>query len=201
MNTFLAGCKWVLANWKGVLIGLAALAILWAFTPSCALRKSKEAEVAAQQAIQEAKQEAKQHQERANAAEATANQEAAKRQALEVEREALAKDKAKLTAEVAALRGKISPKPSVADPGMGADERAQWVLAVATRDAALAADAELIAKHEEDDKKTQEFIASLQRSEESWKTAMTEQKTRGDDLERALAAKDLQIKEIGRAHV
>ena len=55
------------------------------------------------------------------------------------------------------------------------------------------AQAELIAKHEEDDRKEAEFIASLQASEGKWREAAESRKAETEELRRALRAKELQV--------
>jgi hypothetical protein len=197
--------NWILTNWKLMLIVTAALFVTWAFTPSCATRKGSQAAIEAQQA----KEQAKQHEGRANAAEDAAREATTRYLSIQAERDALARDKAKLKAEVVVLTSKLAPRPPlpngatgvpVASPGMGQSERDAWTLAVDTRDALIAEQGQLIAKHEEDDAKAELFLASLKASEESWKRAAMEQGARSRELDKALALKEIEARVMKSAH-
>lgn len=190
--------NWLLNNWKSLLIGVFLLAMVWAFAPSCSTRKGAEAERQAQQSIQSAKL----HEGRANELEAAALKEEPVKAALTAERNALEKDKAALTAQVDKLRAGLPPHPVVGQGtgvhGAGVDSGG---VSLPGSDGSLVqrlyevvdAQAALIAKHVEDDQKEAEFIASLERSEAAWKASSAEWKARGDDLERALRSKEIQV--------
>jgi hypothetical protein len=194
----MSALRWLFSNWKDVVIGAVVLVLIWAFTPSCATRAGARAEAAAQQAIEDSKI----HEEMADVAEKAAEKEAEARKPIEAERERLAKDKADLTAQVARLRAGLPPRPVVVQgngvPGAPVDPAGvetpgyDFPLVQKLYDV-IDAQAALILKHEEDDAKSESLIASLRRSEASWKTSSEEQQARGDDLRTALRQKELQI--------
>ena len=190
----------LLKHWKTVLIGIVALFLLWAFTPSCATRKGAQAAAEAQAAVEMANQ----HKETADAATKAALEETATRTAIQAERDVLAKDKAELTAQVANLRKGLPPRPVVGPgPGVPGSGPAMVVDGVEIPEPVrplverlydtVDAQAALIAKHEEDDRKEAEFIASLQRSEGKWREAAEARTAETEELRRALRAKGIQI--------
>ena len=193
--------KFVLENWKNILLGVLAIFVIWAFMPNCATRKGMEAAAEAKAAIELANQ----HKEKADAAEKAALEEASKRFEAQKEREVLAKDKADLTAQVARLRKALPPRP-VVGPGTGVPGSSPamdvgGVEGGPTTDASLVAQlydvidaqAALIAKHEEDDRKEAELIASLEKSEAKWREAAETRGQETEDLRRALRAKEIRV--------
>lgn len=201
-----------MSNWKWVLGGAFLLVVVWAFTPSCATRKGAEAERQAQEAIQSAKQ----HEGRADAAEEALGKQAKETAKLLVRVDESDKEKATLTAEVARLRKVLPPRPPKpptsqphvpgpgvgpggsdgVPPGDGSDGDGSLVQQLYD---VVDAQAALIAKHVESDKEEVELRASLEKSLDFAITYGNEQKARGDDMERALVAKDLQLQAVKAA--
>ena len=190
----------LLKHWKTVLIGAVTLFLLWAFTPSCATRKGMEAAAEARAAVESANQ----HKERGDAAEKAALEKDAALAPIQAERDALAQDKADLSAQVARLRKALPPRPVVGQGtgvsgagsglGVGGVEIPESVRPLVQQlYDTVDAQAALIAKHEEDDRKEAEFIASLERSEAKWRESAEARTAETDELRRALRAKEIQI--------
>ena len=198
----------LLKHWKTILIGVAVLFLVWAFAPSCATRKGMQAAAEAQAAIQAANK----HGETADAATKVALEETKKRQTVQAERDALARDKAELAAQVANLRKGLPPRP-VVGPGAGVSGAGSGLVVggveipesvrplVERLYDTVDAQAALIAKHEEDDRKEAEFIASLQISEGKWREAAEARTAETEELRRALRAKEIQIDAMKWANV
>jgi hypothetical protein len=197
--------NWLLSNWKPALIALVILLLIWAFTPSCAIRRGAEAERQAQEAIQSANQ----HQGRADAAEEALGKQTKVTAELVAKVEASDQEKAALTAEVARLRKVLPPRP-VVGPGPGVHPPPVGnggVETPGTTDGALVqqlydvvdAQAALLVEHVESDKRQAALRESLEKSLDFAKTYGNEQKARGDDFERALVAKDLVVKAMQSA--
>jgi hypothetical protein len=194
----------ILKNWKGLLIALVALCMVWAFTPSCATRKGAEAEQQAQEAIQSAKI----HEGKADALQEIARQEAERRQPVEAERDALQKDKTALVAEVVRLRRALPARPVVGKrPGVPDSSLEPGGVAGTGGDAALVqqlydvvdAQGALDAKNTELEDNSSRIITSLKMELKTAYAYGAEQKARGDELQRALVAKDLQIQAVKAA--
>lgn len=190
--------EFISKNWKAVLIGAAVLFVVWAFTPSCATRRGREAEAIA------ALNAANIHKEIGDAAKKEALRETEIRKAIQVERDQLHQEKVALTEQVARLRKALPPRP-VVGPGNGVPGSGPQLVVggveipescrplVEQLYDTVDAQAALIAKHEEDDRKEAEFIASLQRSEAKWKEAALAREKETEELRRALRAKDIQL--------
>ena len=174
--------EFISKNWKAVLIGAAVLFVVWAFTPSCATRRGREAEAEAIAALNAANIQ----KEPRDAAKEEALRETELRKAIEVERDQLREEKAALTDQVARLRKSLPPRPAPGAPAPS-DDVVQRLYDTIDRQA------ELIAKHEEDDRKEAEFIESLKRSEAKWKEAALAGEKETEELRRALRAKDIQL--------
>ena len=190
----------LLKHWKTALFAVLALFLLWAFTPSCATRKGMEAAAEAKAAVEMANQ----HKEIRDAATKAALEETERRKVVQQERDALAQDKADLTGQVARLRKALPPRPVVGSgtgvpgstPGVvvGGVANLEECRALVTQlYEVVDAQAALIAKHEEDDKKEAEFIASLERSEAKWREAAEAGAAESEALRRALREKEIQI--------
>ena len=195
--------KFFLGHWKDILLGALALVVFWAFMPSEWTRKGQEAEARAQIAITEANAK----KEVADAAEKRAGKLEEEKASIQVEREQLVKDKTALTSQVARLRTALPPRPVVGsgdgvpgssslvvDGGVGNLEECRAL--VSQLYGVVDAQAALIAKHEEDDVKSEALLASMEKITAEYKTALAARSDESTALRRALAEKDLQIKAI-----
>lgn len=200
--------KFFLGHWKDILLGALALVVFWAFMPSEWTRKGQEAEARAQIAITEANAK----KEVADAAEKRAGKLEEEKASIQVEREQLAKDKTALTSQVARLLKALPPRP-VVGPGNGVPGSASLVAdgGVENLDECRAlvsqlygvvdAQTALIAKHEEDDVKSESFIASQEKIIGEYKIALAARSDESAALRRALAEKEIQIKAMKHARV
>lgn len=198
--------KFVLAHWKDILLAALAIVVFWAFMPAGFTRKGAEAEARAQVAIKEANAK----KEVADAAEKRAGVLEAEKDSIGVEREQLAKDKTALTAQVAHLLKALPPRPVVGQ-GTGVSGSTSLVAdgGVENLDECRAlvsqlygvvdAQTALIAKHEEDDAKSEAFIASQEKIISEYKIALAARSDESAALRRALAEKEIQIKVMEHA--
>ena len=170
-------------NWRVVLIGLAALFVLWAFTPNWATRSGMEAAAEAKAAVERANE----HKERADAAQEASVQEATKRIQMQADLDRITKEKEALAVQVVQLTKALPPRPKPSANPTPTDDLVQQLYTVVDKQAAL------IAKQEEEGKKQDDLIESLKASEAKFREAAEVRAQETEELRRALRAKELQV--------